>query len=74
MTRALLMRRAHGLAALVWAVLVVPSLLWWKDSVPYVVAVSVYANLVNHLAAWQAARVEVNQGSTSPPSGGSQHG
>ena len=39
-----------------WALLFVPALLWLKESVPFLVFVSVYANFVGHWAAWEAAR------------------
>jgi len=34
-----------------WAVIMVPGLLWWRESVPFLVFVSIYANLVGHLSA-----------------------
>lgn len=34
-----------------WAVLFVPGLLWWRESVPFLVFVSIYANFVGHLSA-----------------------
>lgn len=43
---------------LVWAFLFVPALLWWKESVPFLVFVSVYANFVGHWAAWEAAQAK----------------
>jgi uncharacterized membrane protein len=43
---------------LVWALLFAPALLWWKESVPFLVFVSVYANFVGHWAAWEAAKAK----------------
>lgn len=43
---------------IVWFLLFVPAVLWWKDSVPFLVFVSVYANFVGHLSAWEAARAK----------------
>ena len=37
------------------------AVLWWKNSIPFLVFVSIYANVAGHLAAWQAARTEVKQ-------------
>jgi hypothetical protein len=34
---------------------------WDKVSILYLALVSIYANVAGHLAAWQAARVEVKQ-------------
>lgn len=52
------LRRFHALATIAWAVLLLPSLLWWKDSLLWIVLMSVWANLAGHFAAWQAARAE----------------
>lgn len=52
------LRRFHGWATVIWTFLLVPSVLWWKDSVPWVVAMSCYANVAGHWAAWQASRTE----------------
>jgi hypothetical protein len=41
-----------------WALLVVPTLMFWRDSVPFLVFVSLYANFVGHFSSWQAARSE----------------
>ena len=40
------------------ALLFLPALLWWKESVPFLVFVSVYANFVGHWAAWEAAQAK----------------
>lgn len=34
-----------------WAALFVPGLLSWRESVPFLVFVSIYANFVGHLSA-----------------------
>jgi hypothetical protein len=53
-----IMARLHLCLAVVWALLAIPTLLWWHDSVLWVALVSLYANAVGHLAAFQAARAE----------------
>jgi hypothetical protein len=55
------MRRFNFWAMVVFAVLIPPSMLWWAQSVPYLVAISVWANFAGHLSAWQASRVEERQ-------------
>lgn len=55
------MVRFHLAATLVFLALIVPSMLWWANSVPYLVAISVWANFAGHLSAWQSARVERKQ-------------
>lgn len=55
------MRRFNFWAMLAFAVLIPPSILWWSQSVPYLVWLSVWANFAGHLSAWQASRVEERQ-------------
>jgi len=42
-------------------VLIVPSVLWWRSSLPWIVLMSVWANLAGHWSSWQASRVEVKE-------------
>jgi hypothetical protein len=51
-------RRVHAALTAVWVLLIPPSVIWWRNSIPYLVAVSVYANLAGHWAAWEAAKAE----------------
>ncbi len=55
------LRALHGWLTVLWALLIIPAVLWWSQSVPFLVMVSVYANVAGHFAAWQASRVEVKQ-------------
>lgn len=48
-------RRFHRLRALVWLALAVPAVLFWRDSVLFVILASVYANVVSDLGAAEAA-------------------
>ncbi|WP_416520020.1 hypothetical protein [Streptomyces achromogenes] len=48
----------HYCMAAVWAFLVIPTLLFWKNSVLWVAAMSLYANFVGHLSAAKASRAE----------------
>jgi hypothetical protein len=54
------MRHIHAVATVAWLVLSVPSMLWWRNSIGYIVFLSVYAIVASHWAAWQAARAEEN--------------
>lgn len=48
-------KRVHlGLAAL-WAALAVPTVLWWSDSILWVLLISVYANIASHWSAAEAS-------------------
>jgi hypothetical protein len=52
------LRRFHAMATIIWLLLAIPSVVWWRDSVVWVVAMSWYAVVVSHATAWQAARAE----------------
>lgn len=51
-------RRVHAVLSVVWLVLSVPSMIWWRNSISYLVFVSVYAIVVSHWSAWQGAKAE----------------
>lgn len=48
----------HKCLAVFWALLTIPTVLWWRDSVFFVSIVSIYANLVGHWSAFQASKAE----------------
>lgn len=50
--------RFHGILTGTWALLVIPTVIWWHDSVLWVGLISCYANAVGHFSAWQASRAE----------------
>ncbi|HBQ3146908.1 TPA: hypothetical protein L7V81_002183 [Klebsiella pneumoniae] len=51
-------KRCHLVAAVMWVGLAIPSLIWWKDSVLWVILISIYANIVGHLFGYSAARAD----------------
>jgi hypothetical protein len=53
------MRRFHGWATLLWFVAAVPICLILANSLAFVVWISVYAIVIGHFSAWQAARAEI---------------
>ena len=56
------MRRVNGWLTIFWiAMIPVSIVMGWLTSVAYVSALSLWALVSGHWAAWQAARVEVNQ-------------
>jgi hypothetical protein len=56
------MRRLNGWLTVFWIAMIPASaLLGWLSSVAYVSALSLWALVSGHWAAWQAARVEVAQ-------------
>jgi hypothetical protein len=57
-----LMRRVNGWLTVFWVGMIPVSLVMgWLSSVAYVSALSLWALVSGHWAAWQAARVEVAQ-------------
>ena len=51
-------KRCLLVAAVMWVGLAIPSLIWWKDSVLWVILISIYANIVGHLSGYSAARAD----------------
>ncbi|HHC3933131.1 TPA: hypothetical protein ACN69F_001109 [Klebsiella pneumoniae] len=51
-------KRCHLVAAVMWVGLAIPSLIWWKDSVLWVILISIYANIVGHLSGYSTARAD----------------
>lgn len=51
-------RRIHGLLAIVWLVMAIPSVIWWRNSVPYLVFISVYALAASHASAYAASKAD----------------
>lgn len=59
-------RRFHLIMTLFWALLLVPTLIWWKSSILWVAAMSLYANVAAHWSAFQGARAEHKAGRRAP--------
>lgn len=55
-----LLVRLHFAMMGVWGVLLVPTILLWKESLVWLVFMSWYANFVGHFSGWDAARAEVS--------------
>lgn len=45
----------HGIGALIWIALCVPGMTVWRDSVPFVVFISLYAIVLSHLVGYVAS-------------------
>jgi len=45
----------HRISAATWALLLIPSLIWWRDSVTFVIIASIYANIKSDWGAAEAA-------------------
>lgn len=46
------------LESIMWVLLLVPTLLWWKDAVLWVAVMSIYANAKTAHGAWKAGRAK----------------
>jgi hypothetical protein len=53
--------RFHFVMMIVWAALLPPTIIWWKESILWVAGMSLYANFVGHFSGWDAARAEKSQ-------------
>lgn len=51
-------RAVHLSMTVAWFIAIVPTLLWWKESILWVAMMSCWANAASHFSAWQAARAE----------------
>jgi hypothetical protein len=56
------LRWFHLTSIFVWSGLLVPTVLWWKDSILWVAIMSVYAIVISHWGAYQGARAEREAG------------
>lgn len=46
----------HLVEAYIWIVLAVPSLLWWKESIFWVILISLYANYKTAISAHEGRK------------------
>lgn len=64
-TKAEKLALVHLSLAILWTLLIVPTLIWWKESILWVALMSVYAIIGTHVASYQAARGERKQDETN---------
>lgn len=55
------LRRFHLTMVFVWLLLSVPGIIYWKESILFVIILSLYANMEGSFAAYMAARSEKKQ-------------
>lgn len=53
-----LWRYRHLFLAAAWVALVIPAVLWWKESIIFVILLSLYANFEASIAAHHALRTQ----------------
>ncbi len=46
----------HKILTIVWVLMLVPTLVWWSNSLTWVLMISIYANIVSHWGAYEAAK------------------
>ncbi len=51
-------KHLHLAGMVAWILLAIPSILLWSQSLLWIIFISLYANVVGHFGAWQAARAE----------------
>lgn len=51
-------QRVHLILTWAWVLLLLPTILWWNASILFIGVASVYANVVSHWTAFQAAKAE----------------
>lgn len=52
------LRQFHLVMMFVWPALAIPAVLFWKDSIIFVICLSLYANFAGDFAGYQGARAE----------------
>lgn len=60
-----LLYHRHLLLGWAWILLAVPSVLWWKGSIVWVILLSLYANAEASFAAYNAQKAD-NRNSSGP--------
>lgn len=50
--------RFHATMTILWVLLIVPTVLWWQNSITWVIVMSLWANIAAHAAAFQGSRSE----------------
>jgi len=55
------LRGFHRWMTLIWFLLIIPTILLWRESIVWIALMSAWANFAGHFSSWQAARIEVKQ-------------
>lgn len=65
--RELWVRNHHFYEAMLWLVLIVPTVLWFRDSVLWVAFLSIYANYKTAISAHEGRRARLEAAATPDP-------
>lgn len=52
------LRGFHLTMMTVWAVLLIPTIMFWSQAILWLAIMSLYANFIGHFSAYQGARAE----------------
>lgn len=61
MSKAEKLARFNLVLTFLWVALTIPSLLFWSESILWVIVISLWANIVGHFSAYLAAHSEAAQ-------------
>lgn len=50
--------RFHLVLTVFWFIMIIPTLLWFSESVKYLVAISLYAIIIGHFSSYEATKAE----------------
>ena len=53
-------RNHHLWEAILWVVLAIPTLIWWKESILWVALMSIYANFKTAIGAHEGRQARLN--------------
>lgn len=56
--KAKILRKLHLTLTIVWGLLIIPTVVWWSESILWIGLISVYANFASHWSAYQGTRAE----------------
>lgn len=51
-------RQVHLIGVAVWVVLIIPTMIWWRESILWVAFMSLYAIITSHWGAYEAAKAK----------------
>lgn len=48
----------HAVATVGWVLSIGPTLIWWRESILWIAFMSLWANVVSHASAYEAAKAK----------------
>ena len=49
----------HLFLTVFWIIMIIPTVVWFKSSIEYLVGISVYAVITGHFSSYEATRAEI---------------